>query len=262
MTNRKAGAWQAPHARRGARNAGWIPPLLMRDVLSQCRLGAATDHAFLHIAKTGGTSVGSLLSARREAGQATPVRLRHQWTLKMADAALPPATRLHFILRDPLERYASAFYSRWRKGYPAFDAEWTPAETRVFERFTDISSLFRAVISDKAAEREAAETAFRSIGHLRRGYAFYFGSPDRIDRLKARIGLVGTLENLDDFCAALFREVDGRAAPSGDIRPPHAHRAPSGQAKHDLDETELAALRAAFGKEYGVYKSLQRLINT
>lgn len=234
----------------------------MRDVLNQCRAGAVMDHAFLHIAKTGGTSVTALLAERREAERPAAIRLRHEWTLAMADAALPSDTRVHFVLRDPVDRYASAFHSRQRKGYPAFNADWRPQEARVFERFPDISSLFRAFISANAEERDDAERAFRSIRHLRRGYAFYFGSPRRIDRLKGRIGLVGTLERLDDFCAALFREVDGAGRLSTDLSVPHKHRAPSGTAGHDLNETELRALRSALVREYSVFDYLMSLVNT
>ena len=167
-------ASERPPARRGhgpSMRAALGRPLARR---TPERSAAVTLH-FVHIGKTGGTAIKRAL---RRAGlaywrddeavnvPATPygrIKLHHHG-FRLSDVA--PEDHVFFCLRDPIDRFLSAYYSRLYKGQPRYYFEWTAAERQAFEAFPSPQRLARALASEDAAERSLAHRAMRDIRHM------------------------------------------------------------------------------------------------
>ena len=115
---------------------------------------------FLHIGKTGGTSIINQLILLNEIPDCPhhfhfynhQVKLRH----------LPLDQKYFFAVRDPVDRFVSGFYStkHKNKGMP-----WTQAETTAFDNFSDANSLAESLFSNSLIGL-AAHDAMKSIKHV------------------------------------------------------------------------------------------------
>jgi hypothetical protein len=143
---------------------------------------------FIHIGKTGGTAIkralrrANLAYWREEDAEKFPetpygrIEL-HDHSFRMRD--VPPDDYAFFCLRDPVDRFMSAFYSRLNKGQPRYYVEWTDAERQAFEAFPVPQRLASALAVDDGDERSLAEWALRNIRHM--GYQQrYLGSPRQV----------------------------------------------------------------------------------
>ncbi len=154
-----------------------------------------SEICFLHIGKTGGTAVSSLLRRhRRKAGRTDIQIYPHRYSVRRL-RRLRPDAKLVFFVRDPVSRFVSGYFSRLRQGRPRYNAEWTAAEAEAFTRFPDIETLCAALAGSKA-ERDAAEAAIQAIQHTRLDYPHYLGSTDVLEKAKAHILMIG---NQTDF---------------------------------------------------------------
>lgn len=232
-----------------------IPGIVARQI----RAGAEPSLAVLHVPKTGGTSLSGLIAAMRKRGMRAPLYLPHRIGLAEVEAFLPE-TRLIVIRRDPLERMASGFQSRLRRGRPRYDIPWTAREEAAFAAFADAPAFFRALISKEPERVAAARRAVRAIVHLRRGYAAYFGSAARVREAAARfalIGEIGAMERVVARMAALLGE--DPAAATAFYRADHVAPVGGSAALAGLTKRERAALRGALAAEYEVYEALGAL---
>jgi len=146
----------------------------------------------IHIGKTGGTAIKRAL---RDSGSAywkeedahtvpeTPYgRIQlHNHTYLMRH--VPPEDYVFFCLRDPVDRFVSAFWSRYNKGQPRYYFEWSDAERRAFEMFPTPQRLAGALASDDPEERSVAEWALGNIKHMKPAQRFV-GNPAQ---LRARL---------------------------------------------------------------------------
>lgn len=179
---------------------------------------------FLHIRKCGGTAIKGALSPLATAGT---YRLQlHPHERKLRD--IPPGEPLFFCVRDPIARYVSGFYSRQRQGKPRYFSPWSDAERQVFVRFNTADCLAVALSADEPPTREAAETAMRSIRHVRDFYSSWFASEDELVRRWPDVLMILFQETLDaDFVTLvqlLGLESRHPALPTDDIA---AHRSPT-----------------------------------
>jgi hypothetical protein len=115
---------------------------------------------FLHIGKTGGTSIISQLMLLNQIKDC-PYHFHfynHQVRLKH----LPFDQKYFFAVRDPVDRFVSGFYStkHKNKGMP-----WTQDETIAFENFSDANELAESLFSD-SLRGLAAHDAMKSIKHV------------------------------------------------------------------------------------------------
>lgn len=143
-------------------------------------LGRPTVH-LLHIPKTAGTAIKAALEGvegtERFALRLCPhgLRLSH----------VPAGDKVAFVLRDPVDRFVSGFFSRKRQGRPRYDSPWSEGERAAFARFETPEALARGLLSaDRALRREARE-AMRRINHVRTSYWDWFGDESA---LEARLG--------------------------------------------------------------------------
>jgi hypothetical protein len=131
------------------------------------RVRAPRAH-FLHIGKAGGSAIKAALEGCEGAYQL--VLHGHATTLKQ----VPRGDRFFFVLRDPVERFVSGFYSRQRQGRPRYNSPWSSAEARAFALFSTAESLACGLSSQDDEERSQAEAAMRSIQHVRDSYWTWF----------------------------------------------------------------------------------------
>jgi len=184
--------------------------------------GRRTIH-LLHIGKTGGTAIKTAL---RESLQGRGWRLElHGHGVRISD--LPPTDQICFVLRDPLARFVSGFNSRKRKGYPAHHSEWNPAELAAFSRFDNANALAEALSATASELHAAALAAMAGIRHANTGYAYWLGSPQRMQAQLPRVVWIGRQESL----AADFEQLKQLLGLPGQLQLPQgssAHRAPAG----------------------------------
>lgn len=216
---------------------------------------------FIHIGKTGGTAIKRAL---RDAGAAywkeedaptvpeTPYgRIQlHRHSFRMHH--VPPEDHVFFCLRDPVDRFVSAFYSRLNKGQPRYYFEWSEEERRAFETFPTPERLAGALASPDPEERALAEWALRNIRHMGSMQRFV-GTPPQ---LRARLGQVvyiarqETLSTDWEQMKALLHLPPDAELPTARVG---AHRRdPSLNA--ELDEASTAALREWYRQDYALLK--------
>ena len=171
---------------------------------------------FLHVPKTGGTAIRTALVGLLDGGR---LQLHGHGA---SSRSIPPGDSYFFVLRDPVSRFVSAFYSRQRRGRPRYDYAWTPEEARMFERFSTPRALAEALGSE-GDRRKAAERAMRAVPHFR-PMQHWTGSAAEVYSDRARVFAVLFQETLEEDFSELTSRLRVRATlPSDAVQ---AHRNP------------------------------------
>lgn len=129
--------------------------------LQLAKLRANPIH-FLHIGKTGGTTVKEAILSL-DCRQYFFVLHGHNVALNH----LPQNARFFFSLRDPVDRFVSGFNDRLRESRPRYNHKHSVAEKEAFELFPSALHLAEALTATHPNHR-AALGAMRSVGHIRR----------------------------------------------------------------------------------------------
>jgi hypothetical protein len=204
------------------------------------------DILFLHIGKTGGTALRSVIEGAE--GKQKPALLMHRHTLEMVLEARPEA-RVGFFIRDPLARFVSGFLSRQRKGQPRYFSEWKPKEAKIFAAYDSVDALGHGL----AAQEPLAEAALRAVTHLRRGLAFHLHGCDYLERVRGNLDFIGRLECFEedvDRLKQLYGIPAGQALPCDDLG---AHRNPDPQSTV-MAPAARDAIMARLDEEYRIYE--------
>ena len=212
---------------------------------------------FIHIGKTGGTAIKRGLQSSKSAYwrdedahkvRETPygrIQLhRHRFRMRH----VPPGDYVFFCVRDPIDRFVSAFYSRLNKGQPRYYVEWTDAERRAFEAFPTPQQLALALASEDREQRALASWALRNIRQMRSMIRFVGTPPQLRPRLRqvVYIGRQETLATDWEQLKSLLQLPPDAKLPTARRR---AHRRdPSLDATLDPDAT--AALRRWYQNDY------------
>lgn len=156
---------------------------------------------FLHVRKTGGTAIKHAIGTAQESGAGDGTGLPcvvhlHRHAVRLRD--VPAGEKFFFFVRDPVGRFVSGFYSRKRKGRPRYFRQWSERERDAFERFATPDRLACALTSVNDDERAAAESAMRSIPHVRDGYWKWFESEDYFLSRLEDLFFIGFQKRLDD----------------------------------------------------------------
>lgn len=117
---------------------------------------------FLHIGKAGGTAVIEALKPLASAGRYQLELHHHGMSLPYIRVGEP----FFFVVRDPIDRFISGFYSRQRKGRPRYHVEWTAEEAEAFQTFTTANDLGEGLAWTDAELRGRAQRAMQSITHV------------------------------------------------------------------------------------------------
>lgn len=205
---------------------------------------------FIHIPKTGGTGIKTLM---KQAGRAaTPygqVRLhQHAWTLRR----LRDGDYAFFCVRAPVPRFVSAFYSRLRKGQPRYFYEWNAEEREAFARFHTPQQLATALADDDPA----AIQAMQNIGHVK-AHQHHSVSRRQLERKADQVLFIARTEHLGREWPLLRQAVglpDHLELPTD---PVVTHRNP--YAPQELDERGRAAVRAWFARDIRLVKLCEEI---
>lgn len=205
-----------------------------------------TNVHFLHIRKTGGTALKSVLGSH----QITPVAVLHMHPHRIGLAHVPRTHRIMFVTRDPVARFVSGFGSRLRQGAPAHNVPWSRDEQLAFSRFPDANSL--ALALDPGHEKHAeAMHAMKSITHLDCSYWDWFGDERTLMARRDSILFAGQIESFE----ADFEELKtALQLPSSVELPgdPKMANAASSQSRgaHLLEPCAVELLRSWYKRDY------------
>ena len=179
---------------------------------------------FLHIGKTGGTSLKKFLKQNdfNRTGDGRRIVL-HSHSTKLHDVL---GSHRHnvaaFFLRDPLARYVSGFNSRLREGAPIAHIPWKPGERLAFERFPTANDLAEALSSRNQVQQDRAFSAIEAMIHTRMRFSDWLRDPEYLESRLDRILFIGFQETHNEDLARFF-EILGLES---DVQPERFHEAP------------------------------------
>jgi hypothetical protein len=200
---------------------------------------------FLHVSKTGGTAIKSALGPLAAHGRYELRLHEHRVVL----GTVPRGELVFFAVRDPLERYVSGFYSRWRQGRPRYEVPWTSAEATAFSTFDSANALAEALSADEQDRRASAERAMGAIGHVCDSYWRWFGDRDHLNARADDILAIIWLPSLNRVFGALCERLCLCASPRLPDDDVAAHRTPR-RFDRLLSPLAIRNLRLWYGRDF------------
>ena len=235
----------------------WVRLHARSRTLKPMNAFGARSHVFMHVGKTGGTSIQRHVLELHARGAKVPTMLQHKWTLPMVLIRYPKA-RIALTLRDPLERIVSGFSDRLRQSWPNSTIRWTNEEAIAFTYFDDVETFLRACISENPARQAAARYAAEAIRHVRRGYAFHFIRPQLVHDNAHRFYCIGHVGELDRFVVEMLAPLGVDPAQFDIALGRHnAGMQDAAEVLSGFSAREIGALKAFFAEEYEVYDALR-----
>ena len=217
---------------------------------------------FLHIPKTGGTSVMRFMNRSSQFLDQIPIPLFHSWSLPLIQKYFP-SMKIHFLIRDPLERIISGYHSRLRMGMPEYCVPWRPEEATAFALFPTIKQFLKSLLSEGDWDKSASHFMLSSLMTMRWNYIHYFGSPEAVRKAESTFGNITTVENGFQFISKLV--LDGIIL----IKPGYAFEniVDLYESKHvsstkvndilsEFDEGQIISMKSKMHKEYEIYNEL------
>ncbi len=161
----------------------------------KARFTGRTNLHFLHIRKTGGTSLKNALKPHLMT-EGWMLFLRQHYT-RLQD--IPARDEVMFVTRDPISRFISGFGSRLRQALPSRFVPWSEDEAVAFSRFATPNALALALAPDHPQHAEALH-AMDSISHIKYTYWDWFRDEELMRKRWHSILFIGRLESFhDDF---------------------------------------------------------------
>jgi hypothetical protein len=228
-------------------------------VKNRVREGFSKQYGFLHIPKTGGTSIVGLGNNLVKMGYSFPVYFEHSWNIEKIHSAYPKM-KISLALRDPLERMISGFNSRLRQGRPRYKAVWTPKEAAAMAILPSSKHLLDAMLSEDDYSVSAVAYAFENILHLKWNYCYYFKNADFVRKHKSILGIVGHMDHFENFAIDLACLCN---APEDLARALYQKEHCSVITSSILDlytDEEIGKLRERLSEEYSIYDELSKLV--
>lgn len=180
---------------------------------------------FLHIGKTGGTSLKKLVKQHEITTIGDGRRLvMHSHSTTLYDVlGKNRRNEAAFFLRDPLARFVSGFNSRLREGAPIAHIPWKPGERIAFQHFPTPNDLAEALSSRNQVHQDRAFSAMDAMIHTRMHFSEWLRSPEYLESRIERILFVGFQETYAEDVGRFF-EILGLGS---DVTPEHFHEAPT-----------------------------------
>jgi hypothetical protein len=199
----------------------------------------------LHIGKTGGTAIKSVLKGQEHSGDYELVLHEHEFALKH----VPFGEKVIFVVRDPISRFVSGFYGRKRQDLPRHNVPWDPGEEVAFRQFDTPNELALALTDESAERRAAAVEAMKNILHLKSPHWKWFQDEAYFIKRKEDILFIGFQDSLNDDFERLKKVLnlpEGVRLPDDDVS---AHKNPA-QNDRRLDDEAIRNLKAWYYKDY------------
>lgn len=206
----------------------------------------------LHIGKTGGSSLKSMIKASRETLLEAGINLKgrsHEVTMK--DLKQTNTSGIIVFVRHPVARFVSAFNSRLRQGQPRYDSPWQAGEKIIFSLFKEPNQLAEALSAEGEELRIAARLSMFGINHVRDHMGKWLVSPTFLEKNKALLYFIGTTETLDADSDALFAKM-GVPKPDVDQDELTRHATPAGYSK-TLSDKAKANLAEWYEDDVAIY---------
>ncbi len=207
---------------------------------------------FLHIGKTGGTALKRALEAHLHDGAFDVVLHSHATTLQ----DVPIGEKVFFVLRHPVSRFVSGFYSRMRQGRPRYHYPWSEQEKKAFACFATANELAEALSDADVARRRDAQLAMSGIQHVRDSVWRWFRDPAYVSSRARDVLFVGFQESLDADFQILIRLLglhENVRLPTDSVE---MHRTPGG---YDQSISELGRqnLLARYANDVEFYERMK-----
>lgn len=214
---------------------------------------------FIHIGKTGGTSIKmAMRDAGFRIGETDIAVYDHDITMR-AVVELRPEDKVFFVIRDPISLLISGFNSRLRQGLPRHHRPWSRFEAVFFERFPEVSDFVTALLDTEHPDYSVAMLGMSNSIHIGRRLSFYLNSNRFLKRTADHIGFILRQKNLNDdfktFVAQLGGDTSEISLPADDIG---MHKSPETVSKRIPDGAE-AELRKFFRAEYAIYDTCHEI---
>ena len=179
---------------------------------------------FLHIGKTGGTTIKKMIRSNRLRKTSSGVRLstHHHPTTLPEVLGWNEANTAAFFLRDPVRRFVSGFNSRLREGAPAKSIPWKPAERLAFGHFPTPNDLAEALSSDNPSVLDHAYSAMNAMVHARMHFTYWLHDVEYLASRLDRIEFLGFQETYADDVTRFFQKLG-----VDDVEMEHMHQAPA-----------------------------------
>lgn len=156
------------------------------------------DICVLHIGKTGGSYLRSILRHNKQHWSNPLHMMGPRTNLVRTSKKFGPDRQLAFVIRDPAERFVSAFNARAAQDRPYDDRPWTPEEAIAFRWFETAEDLGLALHSTNPVKQSAARFAMLHIGHMDETFASCFGQITNLIAEIPNIAMCIDLPRLDD----------------------------------------------------------------
>lgn len=202
---------------------------------------------FLHIGKTGGTALVETLSPYSNEGYFKILFYEHNVTLK----DIPKGEKYFFILRDPITRFVSGYYSRYRQGKPRYDVPWTREEEFFFTKFPTPNDLAIALSSEN--DKKDAIKAMNSIYHVKSSFFDWFGNEKYFLSRIEDLLFIGFQETLAEDFQTIKEKLGIDLAVQLVENDVLAHKTPSIFNK-TLEDKAIANLQEWYSKDIQFYK--------
>lgn len=224
-----------------------LPLKLKRQIkkLFYCILLKKKFVHFIHVSRTGGTAVKVTFQNHRETKNY--VLEFHNHRVKLKD--IPTGEKIVFFVRDPVTRFVSGFYTRWRCGRPRNNTPWSPNEEKAFRQFDTPNKLAVALSSEDANERESAIKAMKNIRHVNSSFWDWFENESYFLSRREDIFFFGFQENLQEDFERLKSKL---GTPETVILPTdgiQTHRTPPGL-DTTLVEEAVTNIKAWYARDY------------
>lgn len=213
---------------------------------------------FIHLGKTGGTSIKEALFKFPQDNfskfKYRKIIFHHPHEITLKD--IPEGEKFFFSVRDPIQRFLSAFHAAKRQDIPRYKSPWSEGEKQAFSIFESPNNLAKNLSSPKAELREKAEVAMKSIRHIKTSYWFWFYNEAYFLNRKDDLLMVLQQETLkEDF--AKFKTKIG--LPKEVCLPVDKAIAHSGHSDEDrsLEEISIQNLKKWYARDYDFLEFLR-----
>lgn len=163
--------------------------------------GARTCLNFIHIPRTGGSSFRYAMRKGYCGYPGQPIfdlKIDRKYSVTLNGHGQKIVPNAIFFIRDPAERFASSFCSRFNQGGELYHGPWTKKEMRIFSYFRTPNQLAEALDSEDQKEQEAAMVAMGDIQHVQKHMTYWLGPPEKIADRLPKMFFVGRTRFLND----------------------------------------------------------------
>lgn len=224
----------------------------------------STQHGFLHIPKTGGSSIMRFFEQNHQLIKEMPVPLFHSWNLELINSYFP-CMKLIFAIRDPLERTISGYQSRLRMGMPEYYVPWRQEEAISFCMYRSVEEFLDGLLEEGDYHVSATTYVLESIMAISWNYAYYFKDVNTLNQHSHMIGPIAEVSCLDEYMKYLINHKIIRIQPGNQSENiltslEHAHKSQQNSQSflERYSQQDIQKMKARLSDEYTLFAALRQ----